>query len=102
MLYGISVEAGGLKLSKGHIINATVEREMNYDPRKVAAAKKQEMQQCPICKVYNDYITNVHCVSQHGMTKKEVEVKYGRIVVERERIKREMEMKRSAEQNDGI
>lgn len=46
---------------------------------KEAQYTRQFLQQCPICKVYEGFITNVHCVKQHGMTKKEVESKYGAI-----------------------
>ena len=46
---------------------------------KDALRKRQYMQQCPVCKEYKDFITNVHCVNEHGMTKKEVEKKYGKI-----------------------
>lgn len=34
-------------------------------------------QQCPICGYISDWITNVHCQKEHGLTKKEVEEKYG-------------------------
>lgn len=47
---------------------------------KEALKKRHDMQYCPICHVYESYITNVHCVREHGMTKKEVEAKYGKIV----------------------
>ena len=44
---------------------------------KEAQYTRQFLQRCPVCNVYEHYITNVHCVNQHGMTKKEVEAKYG-------------------------
>lgn len=61
--------------------------EMNKDlptfkdkMHKEAVRRRQYMQQCPICKEYREFITNVHCVNEHDMTKKEVEAVYGKIV----------------------
>lgn len=45
-----------------------------------AISKRSYLQQCPICKTYEDFITNVHCVKEHGMTKKEIEAIHGKIV----------------------
>lgn len=36
-------------------------------------------QKCPICGLYASFITNVHCVKEHNMTKKEVEAIHGKI-----------------------
>lgn len=54
-----------------------------------AKRRRQYLQQCPICGLYREFITNVHCVQEHEMTKKEVEEKYGKIVVtsNRKRVK---------------
>lgn len=41
---------------------------------------RSKYQQCPICKVRNSIITNIHCQNEHGMSKKEVEEKYGKIL----------------------
>lgn len=77
-------------------VNAAVENDVKDietgEYHKRALSKKQAMQRCPVCHVYNDYITNVHCVKEHGMTKKEVEKIYGKIMNERDRLRQEAEM----------
>lgn len=45
---------------------------------------KSLYEQCPICGVRNSIITNAHCTIEHGMTKKEVESIYGKILTGRE------------------
>jgi len=52
-------------------------KEVNY--KKEADYKRQRMQKCPICGVFESYITNVHCVTHHNMKKSEVEAVYGKI-----------------------
>ena len=37
------------------------------------------MDYCPLCERYYDFVTNVHCLKEHGITKKEIEAKYGKI-----------------------
>lgn len=61
----------------------------NYREKLSAEArrKRQDMQRCPICNVYESLITNVHCVKEHGMTKKEVEAEYGKIMTDGQRNK---------------
>lgn len=61
---------------------------------KEALKKKQEMQKCPICGVYESLITNVHCVKEHGLTKKEVEAEYGEIMTHMQRSRYENQKKR--------
>lgn len=50
------------------------------DIKKKAKFLRSRYQQCPICKVRNSIITNVHCQNEHGMSKKEVEQEYGKIL----------------------
>ena len=51
------------------------------------------MDYCPLCERYYDFVTNVHCLKEHGIPKKEIEAKYGKIDYEmvpylKERIKK--------------
>ena len=55
-----------------------------------ARQKKLNMQRCPVCGIYESFITNIHCVREHGMTKKEVESQYGKILNEYDRKRVEM------------
>lgn len=41
---------------------------------------KSLYQQCPVCGVRNSVITKAHLRIEHGMTKEEVEEKYGKIM----------------------
>ena len=45
----------------------------------VQVISKMEMQKCPICGCLSEWITNVHCQQEHGMSKKELIEKYGKI-----------------------
>lgn len=58
-------------LNSEHTFRKNYEKEADYS--------RMCMQQCPICLIYAPIITNVHCVKEHGVSKKEVELKYGKI-----------------------
>ena len=69
------------------------EKEMREKEHREALVRKQHMEQCPACGMYDSLITNVHCQNIHGMSKKEVEAKYGKIMTfyqkKREEMRRE-------------
>lgn len=60
------------------------DEDFKMKKHKEALRKRQSMERCPVCNVYESVITNFHCVNMHGMTKKEVEAKYGKIMLGRE------------------
>lgn len=66
-----------------------IEREIRdvYAIEREAKAKRKLMQRCPVCGVYNEFITNVHCVREHGRTKKDIEAEFGKIINEENRLK---------------
>lgn len=63
--------------------------------QEAAKRKRSDLQRCPICNAYESIITNVHCMKNHGMTKKEVEADYGKIMTDAQRHKLENQKKAS-------
>lgn len=54
--------------------------------------KMRKYQKCPVCGVYYDFVTNVHCMKEHGRSKKDIEAEFGKI--ETEKRKADMRVKR--------
>lgn len=52
--------------------------------------KTRTYQKCPICDVYYDFVTNVHCLKEHGKTKKEIEAEHGEINFVKRKVKVEI------------
>lgn len=59
-----------------------------------AESRRMGMERCPACGVYNDYITNAHCKIVHGMSKKELVERHGKILNGREVYKMNMNKKK--------
>ena len=65
------------KTYRNFLNSEPLRKEVDY--KKEADYSRMCMQRCPVCGLYAPIITNAHCVKEHGVTKKEIEEKYGKI-----------------------